>query len=295
MNDDEIINLFLKRDENGIIELSTKYHPYCYKIAWNLLANREDAEECLNDTWMRAWNAIPPKKPNRLELFLGTITRNLSFDRWKAKNAQKRGNGIMDTTLDELAECIPAAHNTEEAVEAAELERSINAFLHTLSEQECNVFLRRYWFVEEYAEIAGRYGMNLNTVKTSLFRTRKKLQKYLEQQKILQEYMVRRVGYEQHWKKLMQGNLNLQEVEHARADVNAMKTIVRRQMVEVHKAEKELEDARNRLKTVMQERKVQEKLREKAFEEFKQELAEAETKEIDELVSYTYNKGEQGE
>ena len=86
-------------------------------------------------------------------------------------------------------------------------------------------------------------------------------QKYLEQQKILQEYMVRRVGYEQHWKKLMQGNLNLQEVEHARADVNAMKTIVRRQMVEVHKAEKELEDARNRLKTVMQERKVQEKLR----------------------------------
>ena len=120
-------------------------------------------------------------------------------------------------------------------------------------------------------------------------------QKYLEQQKILQEYMVRRVGYEQHWKKLMQGNLNLQEVEHARADVNAMKTIVRRQMVEVHKAEKELEDARNRLKTVMQERKVQEKLREKAFEEFMQDLAEAETKEIDELVSYTYNKGEQGE
>ena len=86
---------------------------------------------------------------------------------------------------DELAECIPAAHNTEEAVEAAELERSINAFLHTLSEQECNVFLRRYWFVEEYAEIAGRYGMNLNTVKTSLFRTRKKLQKYLEQQGIV--------------------------------------------------------------------------------------------------------------
>lgn len=120
-------------------------------------------------------------------------------------------------------------------------------------------------------------------------------QKYLEQQNILQEYMVRRVGYEKRWKALMQGNLNLQEVEHARADVNAMKTIVRRQMIEVHRAEKELEDARNRLKTVMQERKVQEKLREKAFEEFKQELAEAETKEIDELVSYTYNKGEQGE
>lgn len=97
-------------------------------------------------------------------------------------------------------------------------------------------------------------------------------QKYLEQQKILQEYMVRRVGYEQHWKKLMQGNLNLQEVEHARADVNAMKTIVRRQMVEVHKAEKELEDARNRLKTVMQERKVQEKLRKRHLKNLSRNL-----------------------
>ena len=91
----------------------------------------------------------------------------------------------MDTTLDELAECIPAAHDTESIVEAAELERSINVLLHTRSEQECNVFLRRYWFVEEYAQIAERYGMNLNTVKTSLFRTRKKLQKYLEQQGIV--------------------------------------------------------------------------------------------------------------
>ena len=104
---------------------------YCYSIAYHILHDREDTEECLNDTWMRAWNAIPPKKPNRLELFLGTITRNLSFDRWKAKNAQKRGNGIMDTTLDELAECIPAAHNTEEAVEAAELERaSMRSCIH---------------------------------------------------------------------------------------------------------------------------------------------------------------------
>lgn len=117
-------------------------------------------------------------------------------------------------------------------------------------------------------------------------------QKYQEQQAILQEYMVRRVGYEQQWKEQMKGTLDLAEVEHARENVNAMKTIVRRQMLEVHKAQKELEDARNHLQTVMQERKVQEKLREKAFEEFKQELAEAETKEIDELVSYTYNKEE---
>lgn len=115
-------------------------------------------------------------------------------------------------------------------------------------------------------------------------------QKYLEEQKVLQQYLIRRVGYEKHLKEAMQGDLNLQEVAHARANVNDMKTIVRRQMMQVHTAEKAMEDARVALNEVMQERKVQEKLREKAFEEFKQELATTETKEIDELVSYTYNK-----
>ena len=90
MNDDEIINLFLKRDENGIIELSTKYHPYCYKIAWNLLANREDAEECLNDTWFSVWSQIPPTHPPVLAHFCGRITRNLSIDRLRKKFAGKR-------------------------------------------------------------------------------------------------------------------------------------------------------------------------------------------------------------
>lgn len=115
-------------------------------------------------------------------------------------------------------------------------------------------------------------------------------QKYLEEQKVLQQYLIRRVGYEKQLKEAMQGDLNLQEVAHARANVNDMKTIVRRQMMQVHTAEKAMEDARVALNEVMQERKVQEKLREKAFEEFKQELASTETKEIDELVSYTYNK-----
>lgn len=115
-------------------------------------------------------------------------------------------------------------------------------------------------------------------------------QKYLEEQKVLQQYLIRRVGYEKQLKEAMQGDLNLQEVAHARANVNDMKTIVRRQMMQVHTAEKAMEDARVALNEVMQDRKVQEKLREKAFEEFKQELATTETKEIDELVSYTYNK-----
>jgi flagellar FliJ protein len=114
---------------------------------------------------------------------------------------------------------------------------------------------------------------------------------YMEQQQILQEYVVRRVGYEKHLKETMQGDLDLSEVSHARADLTNMKTIVRRQMMEVHKAEKELEDSRAKLNEVRKERKIQEKLREKAFDEFKHELADAETKEIDELVSFTHNNG----
>lgn len=116
-------------------------------------------------------------------------------------------------------------------------------------------------------------------------------QNYREQQEILNGYMIRRMQYEKHWKEQMKGNIDLASVQHAREDANTMKTIVRRQMMEVHKAEKELEDARKKLNTVMQERKIQEKLRDKAFEDFKQELAHEETKEIDELVSYTHNKG----
>ena len=115
-------------------------------------------------------------------------------------------------------------------------------------------------------------------------------QKYLDEQNVLQEYIIRRMGYEKKLKSAMTGKLDMAEVSHSRADLNNMKTIVRRQMMEVHKAEKAMEEARDKLNEVVQERKVQEKLREKAFEEFKHELAEAETKEIDELVSYTYNK-----
>jgi len=128
---------------------------------------------------------MPPKRPSRLSIFLGTITRNLSFDKWKYKSAMKRGSGNMEIEIEELLECVPAAHSTEDAVEAAELERTINRFLRTLPEKECNVFLRRYWYVEEYSEIAKRYQMNLNTVKTSLFRTRQKLKTYLEQEGVV--------------------------------------------------------------------------------------------------------------
>lgn len=180
MKDGEIIELYWNRDERAIVESQHSYGKYCTSIALHILRDKEDADECVNDTWFRAWNAMPPKRPDRLSLFLGTITRNLSFDKWKRKNTLKRGNGEMEVALDELVECVPAPHNTEATVEASELERLINDFLHTLPERECSIFLRRYWYVEEYSEIAARFHMNLNTVKTSLFRTRGKLRDYLE-------------------------------------------------------------------------------------------------------------------
>ena len=185
MRDTEILDLYWAREERAILETQSVYGNYCYSIAWNILYSKEDSDECVNDTWLRAWNAMPPKRPNRLALFLGTITRNLSLDRWKEKHAMKRGNGEMLLALDELAECVPDMHSTEDAVEAAELERLINDFLHTLPERECSVFLRRYWYVEEYSDIARRYDMKLNTVKTSLFRTRAKLRDYLEREGVV--------------------------------------------------------------------------------------------------------------
>lgn len=185
MRDAEILDLYWARDEQAIEETQRSYGKYCHSIAYHILHDREDSDECVNDTWLRAWNAIPPGRPERLALFLGTITRNLSFDRWKRKKAKKRGGGEMELALDELMECVPSSHSTEEAVEAAELERLIDEFLHTLPERECSIFLRRYWYVEEYSEIARRFRMNLNTVKTSLFRTRIKLREYLEQEGIV--------------------------------------------------------------------------------------------------------------
>jgi len=182
LKDTEIMELYWERDERAITETQNSYGRYCYSIAYNILHNREDSDECVNDTWLRAWNAMPPQKPNHLQLFLGTITRNLSFDVWKRKKAAKRGNGELELALDELMECVPAGKSTEELVEAAELSRLINVFVKSLPERECNVFLRRYWYVEDCGEIAKRYDMKVNTVKTTLFRVRRKLQEYLQQQ-----------------------------------------------------------------------------------------------------------------
>lgn len=185
MKDEEILNLYWMRDERAIMESQKSFGAYCYSIAIHILHTREDSEECVNDTWFRAWTAIPPGRPKHLALFLGTITRNLSFDRWKHKNAMKRGHGELEAVLEELEECLPSRNTTEEMVEEAQLQSCLNRFLGTLKEKERNIFLRRYWYAEECSEIAERYDMKLNTVKTTLFRVRGKLRKYLEQEGVV--------------------------------------------------------------------------------------------------------------
>jgi len=182
LTDAEIIDLYWNRDQAAITQTANQYGNYCYAIANGILNNREDSEECLNDTLHRAWEAMPPQRPNKLTLFLGKITRHLAFDKYKMNRAKKRGGSEFSLVLDELDECIPSSTTVEQIIEAEELERTINQFLHSLPERECNIFLLRYWHNKPLAEIASRIGVKENNVKASLFRTRQKLKAHLEKE-----------------------------------------------------------------------------------------------------------------
>lgn len=179
MEDSTIIDLYWARQEQALSETERKYGGYCRSIAHNILQNREDSEECVSDTWLHAWNAIPPQRPSVLSAFLGRITRNLSFDRCRRQSAEKRGGGVLPLALDELSECVPAPGRVEQTLEAQELSTAIDRFLRTLPERDCSIFLRRYWYVDTVQTIAERYEINVSTVKSILFRTREKLRRYL--------------------------------------------------------------------------------------------------------------------
>lgn len=179
MEDYRIIELYWSRNENAIKETNQKYGNYCFTIADNILHNREDSEECINDTWLHAWNVMPPQKPARLRIFLVKITRNLSFNRFNARTAQKRGGGEINLVLDELAECIASESDVEDEYAAKELGECIQKFVRSLSERDGNVFVRRYFFTEPVAEIAHRYSLTDNNVMVILSRTRKKLKVHL--------------------------------------------------------------------------------------------------------------------
>ena len=182
MDDRQIIDLYFQRSETAIVETDAKYGGYCYKIAYSILASREDSEESVNDTYLSAWKAMPPRRPTVLSTFLGRLTRNISIDRWRTISAKKRGNGEMALALDELGDCVSGEKSVEDKLILKEVIRCLNDFLKALPEEERTVFLCRYWYVNSMEEIGEKTGFSVSKVKSMLRRTRSKLSSYMEKE-----------------------------------------------------------------------------------------------------------------
>lgn len=186
MDDNKIIELFWERNESAIEQTAAVYGRYCRKIAFNILGVEEDVEECLNDTWMGAWNSIPPAHPDCLSAFLGKITRNLAISRYRAGHAVKRTGDRLSESLDELGDfAAPSNDNVEETVNRRSLEDAINKYLGTVSEKQRKLFVRRYFYMDSVAEIAQLYGLGQSDVKVTLLRMRRSLKKVLEEEGLM--------------------------------------------------------------------------------------------------------------
>ena len=184
MDEQNIILLYFQRSEQAISATAARYGSYCYSIAYQILQERRDSEEVVSDTYMDAWNAIPPHRPNNLSAFLGKITRRNALDRWEYLHAEKRGGGEVLLVLEELNDCVSIQANPESEFERKEIGQMISRFLRKLSGIERNVFVRRYWYMESICEISQYYGFSKNKTKSMLLRTRKKLRVYLEKEGI---------------------------------------------------------------------------------------------------------------
>ncbi len=183
MEDCEIIGLFQDRSEDAIRAVAQKYGSYCRTIAGNILGNWQDVEECLNDTWLAAWDSIPPQQPRSLGVYLGRITRNHALNRRKLQNARKRGGGQADAVLEELSECIGTC-GCEEQMDELVLRDAIDRFLRSQPEQRRRIFLRRYWAMEPVADIAKSLGLRRGQTSTILYRMRQELKEHLEKEGI---------------------------------------------------------------------------------------------------------------
>lgn len=179
MDDHAIVELYHRREERAIAETDKKYGTLCRSIALRLLGVREDAEECVNDTWFAAWDKMPPARPQSLGAFLGRITRNLSVSRWRRDSAQKRGGGL-ELLLSELEDCVPAPGTVEETLERHQLGQAISAWLDTLAAEDRRLFIRRYWYGEAVKKLAAETGERANTLSQRLSRLRKSLRLFLE-------------------------------------------------------------------------------------------------------------------
>ena len=185
MEDQQIIDLYWARSQQAIAESELKYGPYCRSIARNVLGQEQDAEECVNDTWLRAWNAMPPQRPAVLSAFLGKLTRNLALDRFRHDHALKRGGSQTEVALHELEDCLSDSHSPDELLEAEETSRVISDFLRSQPEIDRRLFLRRYFYLDSMEALALRFGMSVSQVKSRLHRTRLKLKHTLEKEGII--------------------------------------------------------------------------------------------------------------
>ena len=182
MEDSAIVDLYWERSDQAIYETQLKYGSYCFSIASNILPFREDAEESVNDTYMTAWNIMPPNRPSILSTFLGKLTRRISIDRWRNLSADKRGGGTVPIAVDELAECIPGGSDPVVEVEAKELAEAVGRFLDTVPYTERKVFLMRYFDLAKIQDIANEFNMSTGKVKSMLHRTRRKLRVHLQKE-----------------------------------------------------------------------------------------------------------------
>lgn len=182
MQDVEIIDLYFARNEDAIVKTKEKYGPYCFKIAYNILYDQVEAEDCINDTCLRTWNAIPPKRPDILSAFLAKITRNVAIDKYMNATAAKRVDKFAETHA-ELCECVED-QNAWSRLELSDLGELISKFLYTQKEAPRRIFILRYFYEYSIEEIAASYGAGVSYVKTSLHRTRRALAKYLAKEGI---------------------------------------------------------------------------------------------------------------
>lgn len=183
MDDTRIISLYWEKDETAIKETSSKYGRLCTYIANNILSCREDSEECVNDTYLAVWNAIPTQRPNRFSVFVSRITRNLALKRYEYLSAAKRSPGAV-TSLEELGDCVSGTEQIESEIEKRLIESAINHFLWQQGEEKRNVFIRRYWYFDSIAAISQSTGFSQSKIKSMLYEMRQKLRKYLESEGI---------------------------------------------------------------------------------------------------------------
>ena len=187
MLDEKIVEMYWSRSEDAISETSKKYGTYCHSIAYNILRNHADSEECVNDTYLSAWNSMPTKRPSKLGAFLAVITRNISLKKYNYYSAKKRGGTQVPLVLDELLDCVSGNDTTEDIIETMHFEKVLNDFLESLSEQSRNIFVCRYWYFDSISTISVHFGISESKVKSMLHRTRKKLRSKLLEEGVIIE------------------------------------------------------------------------------------------------------------